>query len=161
MAISGSLQASSGNLRLIESIAASAPKRVDVRISDHLRALPLFNPDLEADPAPVAVVAWRQALAECDAILIASPEYGHSLPGALKNGIDWVIGSGELNQKAVAITAAVGHPERGRLGLRALRGTLQAIDAVIVWDEPIVLGTEADERGGALLECLIGAVKQA
>ena len=55
---------------------------------------------------------WRRALAESDAVLIATPEYGFSLPGVLKNGIDWVIGSGELEGKVVAITAAVPAPER-------------------------------------------------
>lgn len=59
---------------------------------DGLRHLPHFNPDTEEPPA---VRDWRKALAGSDAVLIASPEYGHSLPGALKNGIDWVIGSGE------------------------------------------------------------------
>jgi len=57
-------------------------------------------------------------LSASDAVLIASPEYGFSLPGALKNAIDWVIGSGELEGKVVAITAAVPGPERGRRGPR-------------------------------------------
>jgi NAD(P)H-dependent FMN reductase len=72
-----------------------------------------------------------------------------------KNGIDWVIGSGELHQKVVTITAAVGHPERGARGLRALRGTLRAIDAKIVWDEPIVLGSETAEQIRELQETLV------
>ena len=73
---------------------ASPP--MEVVVFDGLRDLPLFNPDLEAvEPLP-AVESWRSAIAESDALLIASPEYGFSLPGALKNGIDWVIGSGEL-----------------------------------------------------------------
>ena len=81
---------------------------------------------------PESVQRWRQALAESQAVLIASPEYGFSMPGALKNGIDWVIGSGELEEKVVAITAAVAGPERGRRGLHALRDTLVAVRATIV-----------------------------
>ena len=157
LAICGSLQSKSSNLDLLESISASAPEGVEIVIDDNLRALPLFNIDIEAEAIPVPVSAWRQALAECDAVLIASPEYGHSLPGALKNGIDWVIGSGELNQKVVAITAAVGHPERGRLGVRALRDTLQAIDAMIVWKELVVLGSDADGQIRGILEALVEA----
>ena len=155
LAICGSLQSKSSNLDLLKSISASAPEGVEVVIDDNLRALPLFNLDIEADEIPPPVSAWRQALAECDAVLIASPEYGHSLPGALKNGIDWVIGSGELNQKVVSITAAVGHPERGRLGLRALRDTLQAIDAMIVWEELVILGPDAEGQIRGILETLV------
>jgi hypothetical protein len=77
---------------------------------DGLRHLPHFNPDMELSGVPDSVRVWRQALAESDAVLVACPEYGFSLPGALKNGVDWVIGSGELEHKVVAITAAVPAP---------------------------------------------------
>src|SRR5258708_25643948 len=96
LAICGSLQSRSANVVLLQGAAASAPESVEVVLFDGLRALPHFDPDLEASGVPPAVEAWRHALTESDALLIASPEYGHSLPGALKNGIDWVIGSGEL-----------------------------------------------------------------
>lgn len=154
VAICGSLQRKSSNLDLLELISASAPEEVEIVLDDSLRTLPLFDLDLEEGDVPTAVSSWRRVLAECDAILIASPEYGHSLPGALKNGIDWVIGSGELHQKVVAITTAVGHPERGGRGLRALRGTLRAIDAKIVWEEPIVFGSETGEQIRSLLDVL-------
>jgi NAD(P)H-dependent FMN reductase len=65
----------------------------------------------ETSAVPESVLRWRGMLAASDAVLIASPEYGFSLPGALKNAIDWVIGSGELEGKVVAITAAVPGPE--------------------------------------------------
>jgi chromate reductase len=169
LAISGSLQASSGNLTLIEaamtlasgrSAPSNAVDRVDFVLGDHLRHLPLFNPDIEAEgrQTPSAVAVWRQALRECDAVLIASPEYGHSLPGALKNGIDWTIGTGEFHQKAVAITTSVGHADRGKLGLRALKGTLRAIDAIIVWEEPIVQDDDSERRLSELLSSLVKQV---
>ncbi len=155
LAICGSLQRKSSNLDLLHSITAAAGEDVEVVIDDHLRTLPLFDLDLEESEVPAAVTSWRQRLAECDALLIASPEYGHSLPGALKNGIDWVIGSGEIHQKTVAITTAVGHADRGALGLRALRTTLRAIDAEIVWDEPVVLGADTASQIRALLEAIV------
>jgi NAD(P)H-dependent FMN reductase len=92
LAVCGSLQAKSANLALLHAAVAVAPKGVEMILFDGLRHLPHFNPDTEEPPA---VRDWRKALAGSDAVLIASPEYGHSLPGALKNGIDWVIGSGE------------------------------------------------------------------
>ncbi len=100
---------------------------------------------------------WRRALAASDAVLIATPEYGFSLPGVLKNGIDWVIGSGELERKVVAITAAVPAPDRGRRGLQALRDTLSAVRATIVGGEPIAKGPEHDRRVAALVRALIAA----
>jgi hypothetical protein len=112
LAISGSLQARSSNLDLLKTAVAVAPDGVEVAIFDGLRDLPLFNPDLETDgAAPSSVQTWRRVLAERAAVLIATPEYGHSLPGSLKNAVDWVIGSGELERKVVAITASTNHPK--------------------------------------------------
>jgi NAD(P)H-dependent FMN reductase len=75
----------------------------------------------------------------------------------LKNGIDWVIGSGELEQKVVAITAAVAGPERGRRGLRALRDTLSAVRATIVGGEPIAKGPGLESQVAALVRTLVEA----
>jgi chromate reductase, NAD(P)H dehydrogenase (quinone) len=161
VAVSGSLQAQSKNLALLNAAATLAPAGVDVVLFDGIRDLPHFNPDIEASAVPESVLRWRQALAASDAVLIASPEYGFSLPGALKNAIDWVIGSGELEGKVVAITAAVPAPERGRRGLQALRNTLSAVRASIVGGEPIPTGPEFERLVATLVEALIHAVKNA
>jgi NAD(P)H-dependent FMN reductase len=159
LAICGSLQAQSANRTLLAAAAAAAPEGVEVVLFDGLGKLPLFNPDLEANGEPPEVRAWRRALAESDALLIASPEYGHSLPGALKNGIDWVIGSGELEGKVVAITAAVPGPERGRRGLQALKDTLGAVSAKIVGGEPIARGPDFEQRVAELMRELVERVR--
>src|SRR3954451_10493730 len=138
LGICGSLQARSGNLTLLTIAAASTPPGVEVVLFDGLLELPHFNPDIEASGTPESVLRWRRALSESDAVLIATPEYGFSLPGVLKNGIDWVIGSGELERKVVGVTAAVKHEARGRRGLRALTDTLHAVSARIVGGAPIV-----------------------
>jgi chromate reductase len=140
LGVSGSLQSRSSNLELLHVAARTAPAGVEIAVFEGLRALPHFDPDLEAAGVPDAVRVWRRAIADSDALLIASPEYGHSLPGALKNGIDWVIGSGELERKVVAITAAVPARERGRRGILALGRTLRAVSADLVCCEPIVRG---------------------
>jgi chromate reductase, NAD(P)H dehydrogenase (quinone) len=160
LAISGSLQAKSKNSALLSSAAALAPPGVELVLFDGLGDLPHFNPDLEASAVPESVAKWRQALEDSDAVLIASPEYGFSLPGALKNAIDWVIGSGQLEGKIVAITAAVPGPERGRRGLQALRDTLSAVRATIVGGEPIPVGAEFDNQVAALARTLFEAVRQ-
>jgi chromate reductase len=160
LAICGSLQAKSSNLALLEVAARSAPAGLHVTLFDGLRDLPHFNPDLEASSTLPVVDAWRRALAESDALLIASPEYGHSLPGALKNGVDWVIGSGELERKVVAITAAVPAAPRGRLGLRALRDTLNAVRARIVGGDPIARGPSFERDVRALLGALLAELER-
>ena len=161
LTVCGSLQAASRNLELLQTAVRLAPEGVEVTVSDLLRHLPLFNPDAEATGVPQAVSAWRRVLAECDAVLIASPEYGHSLPGALKNGIDWVIGSGELYRKVVAVTAAVSHIERGQRGLDALTQTLRGVDAAVVFARPIVRGSDLDAQVQALLKLLVQGVEEA
>jgi len=160
LGVCGSLQAESANLALLRTAAASAPDGVDVVLYDGLRQLPHFDPDTDASGEPPSVRDWRRALADSDAVLIASPEYGHSLPGALKNAIDWVIGSGELERKVVAITAAVPAPERGRLGLQALRQTLGAVRATIVGGEPIPRGPDFERRVAELVRELAEAARR-
>jgi len=155
LGICGSLQARSGNLALLHAAAALMPEGAELVVFYGLRELPLFNPVIEAGGAPESVTRWRLALAASDAVLIASPEYGFSLPGALKNGIDWVIGSGELERKVVAITAAVAGPGRGRRGLDALRDTLSAVRATIVSGEPIPKGPHLESRVAALVRTLV------
>jgi chromate reductase, NAD(P)H dehydrogenase (quinone) len=157
LGVCGSLQAKSKNLTLLNIAATLVPPGARLVLFDGLRHLPHFNPDTELSGVPDSVRLWRQALAESDAVLIASPEYGFSIPGALKNGIDWVIGSGELEQKVVAITAAVPVPERGRRGLQALRDTLSAVRATLVGGEPIPLGPEFESQIAVLVRALVDA----
>lgn len=157
LAICGSLQACSANHTLLQTAVAVAPAGVDVVIYEGLRSLPHFNLDLEAKAPLPEVEAWRLALRESAALLIASPEYGFSLPGALKNGIDWVIGSAELERKIVGVTASVNHVERGRRGLAALCDTLAAVSAVIVGREPIVRGPTFESEVAKLLRALVAA----
>jgi chromate reductase len=154
LAILGSLGKASRNLLLVDRVVPSAD--LEVERCTTLGELPFFDPDIEPEDAPAVVLALRAAIARADAVLIACPEYGHSLPGVLKNAIDWVIGTGELERKVVAITASVPHLDRGRRGLAALAQTLGAVSAEIVWDEPILRGTE-----DAMLPQVIAALKTA
>jgi NAD(P)H-dependent FMN reductase len=158
LGVSGSLQHPSGNRALLQIAKDEAPPGVEVSIFDGLRDLPLFDPTLDPDALP-AVGVWRQALTSSDAVLIATPEYGHSLPGSLKNAIDWVIGSGELERKVVAITAAVPGPDRGHRGLKALRDTLGAVSARVVGGYPIVKGTDVVSEISRLLNALLAELR--
>lgn len=156
----GSLQANSGNLTLLRAVANFVPAGVEYRIYDGLRDLPHFDLDIEANGStPPEVAELRATVRAADALLIASPEYGHSLPGSLKNAIDWMIGSGELERKIIAVTASVVHPARGRRGLDALLRTLAAASAQVVGGEPIARGAGDDDALDALVQALVESVR--
>jgi len=159
LAICGSLQENSSNLSLLRLAMSSAPPGVEIELYDGLRELPHFNLDLDlkGEQAPSPVAELRRAVAGSDALLIAMPEYGHSLPGSLKNAVDWLIGSGELERKLVAITSAVAGPLRGRLGLAALRTTLAAVSARVAFQEPIARGPNFEREVAQMLESLVAA----
>jgi chromate reductase len=91
LAVSGSLRADSYNTRLLEAAAAAAPVGVEVEILDPalIADLPLYDQDLDDEGAPASVDRLRTAWAAADAILFATPEYNGSVPGGLKNAIDW------------------------------------------------------------------------
>jgi NAD(P)H-dependent FMN reductase len=158
LGICGSLQVKSSNLTLLNAVAALVPGDVAFNIYDGLATLPLFNPDIEVVGTPAAVSQLREELSHADGVIIASPEYGFSLPGSLKNAIDWVIGSGELNEKPIAVTASVGNLGRGQRGLKALLVTLGAVGARIVGGEPIVQGPNEHAELLALIGALLETI---
>ena len=108
LTVSGSLRTGSSNSILLAAAARLAPPHVRVSAYADLEAIPAFNPDVEESPAPMsdAVARWRHALAEADFVLFSSPEYAHGIPGAFKNALDWVVGSGELVGKPVGLLSA-------------------------------------------------------
>lgn len=87
--IAGSLRAKSYNRALLRAAQELAPAGMEVRIFDRMSEIPLFNQDVESEGDPEAVRALKGAIAAADALLIATPEYNHGIPGVLKNAIDW------------------------------------------------------------------------
>lgn len=103
LAISGSLRARSSNGSLLLAAQSLAPPDLAIDLFGGLGDLPLFNPDLDDDPGPPAVVDLREQIRASDGVIISSPEYAHGVPGAMKNALDWLVGSGELVDKPVAL----------------------------------------------------------
>ncbi len=89
LGISGSLRAGSFNTALLRACSELTPDGMSLEITDAVRAIPLFDGDLFAAGFPEPVVALRAAIARADALLIATPEYNYSVPGGLKNALDW------------------------------------------------------------------------
>ncbi len=106
LAISGSLRVASVNTALLRSLQAAAEGAVGVDLFEGLAGLPVFSPDLEGPPAPAAVEAFAARVAAADAIVIGSPEYARTIPGGLKNAIDWLVSRGEIIDKPIALLHA-------------------------------------------------------
>ena len=88
LGILGSLRKESLNRKLLQAAVNLGPEGVDIEIFDRVGEFPIFNDDLAGDPPPV-VSEFKQRVRAADAILFVSPEYNHSIPGGLKNTIDW------------------------------------------------------------------------
>lgn len=87
--IAGSLRRDSYNRALLRAARDLAPDGMQIRIFDDLAEIPPYNADVESAGDPPPVRALKTAIAEADALLVATPEYNHGVPGVLKNAIDW------------------------------------------------------------------------
>jgi chromate reductase len=113
LGFAGSLRRASYNRGLIRAAAEEAPPGVVVEVFD-LSDIPPYNQDVEDAGEPASVVAFKRAIAGADALLVATPEYNHGVPGVLKNAIDWASRprvTSPLKDKAVAVMGA--SPGRG------------------------------------------------
>ncbi len=152
LGISGSLRVGSFNTMALKAAQALAPEGVALDIRT-LPDIPLYNGDVEAEGIPASVLAFRETVVAADAVLICTPEYNYSVPGVLKNALDWLSRSGgkPLDGKPLAIMGA----SRGRLGTaRAqyhLRQVLVTFNARVL-NAPEVMISAAheafDENGG-------------
>jgi NAD(P)H-dependent FMN reductase len=159
LTITGSLNDGSANTRLLDAAAALLPDGWSAVRSTSVEDLPHFRPDREA-PADGPVDRFRREIAAASAVLIATPEYAHALPGALKDALDWIVGSGELYGKPVAIVSAAPAPERGAHAREMLERTLRAQGADVRWSETIAMapGSDVGEDTGAALSHVLQAL---
>jgi chromate reductase, NAD(P)H dehydrogenase (quinone) len=131
LAISGSLRVISSNTAILRSIAKLAPSNIQFSIYDGLGNLPHFNPELDDDKVISLVQDWRDLISESDGIIFCTPEYAHGLPGVLKNGLDWIVSSGEFMDKPTAVISASPSIDGGVRANDALVQTLRVMMAKI------------------------------
>lgn len=146
LALCGSLRSASINAALLRVASRLAPSHMSVAVFDGMGTLPLFNPDSEAS-LPQSVIRLHDAVAEADALLIASPEYAHGITGSMKNALDWLVGFEPFAYKLVAVLNA---SPRAHHADDALRETLHTMAAVIVEPASLtipLLGAKLDEDG--------------
>ena len=176
LGVSGSLRRDSYNTRLLEAAAELLPEGVAFELLHGLKAVPPYDQDDDVEPAPEAVVRLRSAFAAADAVLFATPEYNSSIPGVLKNAIDWAsrpLMTNPLRFKPVAVagasTGAFGavwaqdelRKVLGALGARVIEGAVPVGHAPTRFDES---GKLADEEIAGqlaeLVQSLVDAVEE-
>jgi len=176
LGISGSLRRDSHNSALLRAAAERLPAGAELVEYEGLAAIPPYDADLEAEGVPAPVEALKAAIGDADAVLIATPEYNHSLPGGLKNALDWAsrpAGKGALvGRPAAAIGASTGifgavwaqaetRKVLGALGGRVVEAELpvpRAQDSYV--DGRLVLSPEQSGRLEQLLAELLSEVEE-
>lgn len=147
LGINGSLRRDSWNGKLLQATYELLPDDVELDVWDGLKAVPPYDEDDDVNPAPAAVARLRAAIAGADAVLIATPEYNSSVPGQLKNAIDWAsrpFDTNPLRNKPVAVVGA----STGAFGAVWAQGELRKVLAATgarVVDGEVALG-HAPER---------------
>jgi chromate reductase len=109
LGISGSLRRDSHNRSLLLAASGLMSDDVEFELYDGLKAVPPYDEDDDVDPAPAAVAHLRDAIAGADAVFFTTPEYNASIPGQLKNAVDWVsrpLATNVLRNKPVAVVGA-------------------------------------------------------
>ena len=126
LAICGSSRSNSANLLLIKAIEKICGGDFKFHISDTLLQLPFYNPDLDKEIFPEIVQKYKTEIINADGIFICSPEYVFSLPGVLKNGLEWLVSTTILSGKPAALITASSAGESAHQQLILIMNTLGA-----------------------------------
>ena len=177
LGISGSLRRDSHNRRLLLEAAELLPFGTELELYDELKAVPPYDEDDDGEEAAAVVERLRDAVARADAILIATPEYNASVPGQLKNAIDWASrprGAASLLGKPVAVIGTSTGSFGGVWAQAEVRKVLRTAGARVVEAELSVprahvrlaedgqlLGDELCERMQLLVEALVAQARPA
>ncbi len=136
LSISGSSRKESSNSKLLDALPFLLEGYSFKRYTS-IDQLPLFAAELDKHPWPLAVIKWRKAVADTDAIIIATPEYIYNLPALIKNALEWLTSSGELMKKPVLPITFTPNEPRGEKAMQSLLWSLQALDARILGQLPL------------------------
>src|SRR2546423_884113 len=147
LGISGSLRRDSHNRKVLRAAAELLPTGVELELWDGLKEIPPYDEDDDVEPAPVAVARLRAAVAGADALLFSTPEYNSSIPGQLKNALDWAsrpLATNVLRNKPAAVVGASTGAFGAVWAQEELRKVLSATGARVV--EGAVAFGHAHER---------------
>jgi chromate reductase, NAD(P)H dehydrogenase (quinone) len=129
----GSLRADSWTARLVETASGLLPEDARTTVYDGLGELPHYDQDLDTDQPPLSVTAFREAVRRSDALVVATPEYNGSMPGVLKNAIDWASrprGAAAIDGKPVAVISVSPSPRGAQWAREEAEKVLRVAGAV-------------------------------
>ncbi|MGH2942047.1 MAG: NADPH-dependent FMN reductase [Solirubrobacteraceae bacterium] len=156
LGISGSLRRGSHNARLLRAAALELPPGAELVLFEQLRAVPPYSQDDDGGSPPAGVAALRGAIARADAVLIATPEYNSSIPGQLKNALDWAsrpYPASALRAKPVAVVGASTGIFGAVWAQAEVRKVLAASGARVLDDElPVGQAHDAFAADGSLVD---------
>jgi chromate reductase len=148
LVICGSLRKGSYNAAIARTLPALAPAGMALRFAAPFADFPIYDADIQtANGFPAQVTAWADAIRSADGLIIVSPEYNWSIPGGLKNAIDWVsrMKDQPFKDKPVALQSAAGGILGGSRAQYHLRQCLTSIDAIL-FGRPEVIVTFAPQK---------------
>ena len=125
--IIGSASRNSSNQKLVDNFAALTAEDFNLVIYDDLKKLPHFDPELSLENTPKPVVEFRQAIGSADGIIICTPEYVFSIPGGLKNAIEWCVSTTVFSDKPVGLITAAASGQKAHEELQLIMKTVMTI----------------------------------
>jgi chromate reductase len=153
--MSGSLRTGSYSNAVLETLREKFAGRAELQIYD-LSPIPLYNQDFEGEKRPAPVKALLQAIAESDGLVLCAPEFNHSIPGVLKNALDWASRpafTSVMAHKPVAIMATSPGPQSGARCLEHMKVALDSMLArVVLARECIITSVAAKISDGRLVD---------
>ncbi len=156
LAISGSLRRGSHNTSLLRAAGELLPPTDELVFWDGLKGVPPYDEDDDVVPAPASVASLREAVAAADAVLLSTPEYNSSVPGALKNALDWAsrpVATNVFRNKPVAVIGSSAGMFGAVWAQAELRKVLAAMGARVAEVEVAVgHATEKFDDEGLLLD---------
>jgi chromate reductase len=147
LAISGSLRQGSNNSALLRALREEAPSGVEIELWHGLKEIPPYDSDDDLVPGPDVVEAFRDTIRDVDAVFFATPEYNSSVPGALKNALDWgsrPIATNAFRNKPVAVISSSAGAFGGVWAAAELRKVLAAMGARVT-DAELSVGHAAEK----------------
>lgn len=126
LAITGSTRKNSSNYKILKYISEHIKPEFEIEIFENLAEIPHFNPDLDTENPPKKVEVFRNKIIEADGVIICTPEYVFSLPGSLKNALEWCVSTTIFSNKKTGLITASASGEMAHEQLILIMKTLQA-----------------------------------
>lgn len=160
LAILGSTRKNSVNKIILDTLKKLYQDKLYIEIYDQIAALPHFNPDLEDEAIPLKVKEFYQLIGQANGVIICSPEYVFSLPGALKNAIEWTVVTTLFSDKPLAIIVA---SSLGEKAFESLELIMTTIGAKIEQDAKLLISgsnSKVNKENNTLKEAVLSDLKK-